>query len=89
MGATSDGDRSLRDFEMFGEKLNKCSISLAVVGRGVQIDCECAVGPGDDFFLRAARLDSNRIRRHTYIIHRGIIRAYAKIQISVQISAYW
>lgn len=79
VGAASDGDGSLGDFEMLGEKLDKCSISLAIVSRGVQIDCKCAVGPGDDFFLRAARLDGDRIRRHTYIIHRGIIRAYAKI----------
>lgn len=79
VGAASDGDGSLGDFEMLGEKLDKCSISLAIVSGGVQIDYKCAVGAGEDFLLRAAGLDSNRIRRHTYIIHRGIIRAYAKI----------
>lgn len=79
MGATSDGDRSLRDFEMFGEKLDERGVGLAIVSGGVQIDYKCAVGAGEDFLLRAAGLDSNRIRRHTYIIHRGIIRAYAKI----------
>ena len=79
MGATSDNDRSLRDFEMFGEKLDERGVGLAVMSAGMKIHCKSAVGIFDELFLRAAGLDSNRIRRHTYIIHRGIIRAYAKI----------
>lgn len=79
VGTTSDNDRSLRDFEMFGEKLDERGVGLAVMSAGMKIHCKSAVGIFDELFLRATGLDSNRIRRHTYIIHRGIIRAYAKI----------
>lgn len=79
MGATSDSDRSLRDFEVFGEKLDERGVGLAVMSAGMKIHRKSAVGIFDELFLRAAGLDSNRIRRHTYIIHRDIIRVYAKI----------
>ena len=79
MGATSDGDRSLRDFEMFGEKLDERGVGLAVMSAGMKIHCKSAVGICDELFLRAARLYRDSICRHRYIIHRGIIRAYAKI----------
>lgn len=68
MGAASDNNGGLGDFEVFGEKFDEGGVSFAIMGFGAEVNGELVWCGFDDFFLAGAGLDGDLISIHDYII---------------------